>query len=144
MKFNWGHGIALFFSVFVLTLVYFVYRSTQFDNSLVATNYYALDLTYQEHYDRLVNNRNLQDDIYIQKTNSHLELVYPESVSAISGEIHLFNIVADKADRRIPIRAGESHRQIIETDGLPSGRWRIKVNWEGDGIPYYREETLML
>ena len=144
MKFNWGHGIALFFSIFVLTLGYFVWRSTQYDNSLVARDYYALDLNYQKHYNRLLNNRILSDDIEIRRVNSHLELVYPEGFQQISGEIHLFYVVADRADRRIPVHPGTGHRQVIETGDLPAGKWRVKVNWEGDGTPFYREEIIML
>lgn len=144
IQFNWGHGIALFFTIFVLTLGYFVWRSTQYDNSLVAADYYAQDLNYQQHYNRLVNNRQLADDIRIQSNGSQLELVYPEGFNTISGEIHLFYVVADKADRRIPVQPGNGHLQVIQTGGLPAGKWRVKVNWEGDGIPYYREETLIL
>ena len=144
MKFNWGHGIAVFFSIFVLTLVYFVYRSTQYDFSLVAKDYYAKDLNYQQHYDRLKNNQTLIEDIQIRRVEGQLEVLYPENFEKISGEIHLFYIATAKADQRISVSPGLEGRQLIDTQALPSGKWKVKIDWQGDGIPYYREETVLL
>ncbi len=35
MKFNWGTGIALFYSLFMITMIYMVYQSTQHNRNLV-------------------------------------------------------------------------------------------------------------
>ena len=78
MKINWGTGIAIFFSVFVLSLVYQVYRSTQYDHSLVSDQYYADDLRYQEHYDKLANAQSLEKDLQIRqpKPGETIEIAY--------------------------------------------------------------------
>ena len=70
MKINWGSGIAIFYSLFVITMVYAVVRSTQFDNSLVSDHYYADDLKYQERFDKLSNAQNLKEDLKIQAAES--------------------------------------------------------------------------
>jgi hypothetical protein len=44
MKFNWGTGIAIFYIIFVVSLVFQVFKSRQYDHSLVVDNYYEEDI----------------------------------------------------------------------------------------------------
>ena len=58
MKFNWGHGITLFYIVFVGTLVTVLIKSFGVDHSLVVDDYYAKDIAYQSQFDKSVNSLN--------------------------------------------------------------------------------------
>ncbi|MBK6949673.1 MAG: FixH family protein [Haliscomenobacter sp.] len=92
MKFNWGTGIALFYGTFVLIMVFAVIRSTKQDNSLVSDQYYADDLKYQEHYDKLVNAQSLERDLAVKNNPSlgQVELRFPSALGQVSGEVHFF------------------------------------------------------
>jgi nitrogen fixation protein FixH len=146
MKFNWGTGIAIFFSVFVLSLVYQVYRSTQYDHSLVSDQYYADDLRYQEHYNKLVNAQQLEEDLQIQPLadKATLELHFPKQVSALSGEIYFFCPSDQSSDFRLPVEPMGDGIQRIPTEELRRGLWKIKVDWTGDGKAYYKEQDIRL
>lgn len=144
MKFNWGTGIAIFFSIFVLSLVYQVYRSTQYDHSLVSDQYYADDIAYQEHYNKLVNSQKLDKDLEINKstTNSEVELHFPEAFDQVNGQVYFFCPSDKSSDFKLAIETGDSNIQRISTEGLRPGLWRIKVNWEAAGKAYYKETTI--
>ena len=54
-KFNWGHGIFVFYVVFVGAVVTALVASFGVDHSLVVDDYYAQDLAYQSQYDKTSN-----------------------------------------------------------------------------------------
>jgi hypothetical protein len=145
MKINWGTGIAIFFSIFVCSLVYFVYCTTKYDNSLVSDQYYADDLNYQQHYNKLVNAQLLEKDLEIRKTaqQQSVELRFPDEVAEeIGGEIYFFCPSHKGSDFRIAISTDDQNIQQIPTEGLRPGLWRVKVDWEAAGKNYYKETTI--
>ena len=144
MKFNWGTGITIFYSVFVLVLVFAVYRSTQYDHSLVSEHYYADDLAYQQHYNKLVNAQQLEEDLKIWNKiqKAEVELHFPAEFGEVSGEVYFFCPSDQRSDFRLPVQADDGHIQHIPTQGLRPGRWKVKVNWEAEGKEFYKEETI--
>ncbi len=146
MKWNWGTGIAVFYSFFVLVLVFAVYRSAQYDNSLVSDHYYADDLAYQQHYNKLVNAQQLKEDLAIRNNEQEgaVELQFPAEFDDVTGEVHFFCPSNEQHDFRLPVQAGAGHVQRISTQGLSPGRWKVKVNWAAGGREFYKEETIIL
>ena len=146
MKWNWGTGIAVFYSVFVLVLMFAVYRSTQYDNSLVSEHYYADDLAYQQHYNKLVNAQQLKEDLKIWNKiqKGEVELHFPAEFGQVGGEVYFFCPSDKQSDFRLPVQVDESRVQRIPTEGLRPGRWKVKVNWKADGKEFYKEETITL
>ncbi|MCO6487012.1 MAG: FixH family protein [Phaeodactylibacter sp.] len=146
MKFNWGTGIAVFYSFFVLVLVFAVYRSTQYDNSLVSDHYYADDLAYQQHYNKLVNAQQLEEDLKIWNKiqKREVELHFPAEFKEVAGEIYFFCPSDKQSDFRLPVQAGDDHVQRIPTEGLRPGRWKVKVNWKAGGKEFYKEESITI
>ena len=144
MKFNWGTGITIFYSVFVLVLVFAVYRSTQYDHSLVSEHYYADDLAYQQHYNKLANAQQLEEDLKIWNKiqKAEVELHFPAEFEEVSGEVYFFCPSDQQSDFRLPVQADAGHVQRIPTQGLRPGRWKVKVNWKAEGKEFYKEETI--
>jgi hypothetical protein len=147
MKFNWGTGIAIFYSVFVLAMVAAVIRSTQFDNSLVSDHYYADDLNYQQHYNKLVNSQSLEQDLEIAKNREKgmVELKFPGNLENISGEIHFFCPSGSRLDFKIPVQTDEKNQQLVPLQKLKKdGLWRVKVDWKADNTAYYKEVVITI
>ena len=146
MKINWGSGIAIFYTLFVITMVYAVVRSTQFDNSLVSDQYYADDLKYQERFDKLSNAQGLKQDLEIQTAESgtQVELFFPENLEHVHGEIHFFCPSDQGSDFKVNVAPNLKHRQVISTTGLKTGMWRVKVDWSDGSKAYYKEEVIQL
>ncbi|HMO39515.1 MAG TPA: FixH family protein [Saprospiraceae bacterium] len=143
MKFNWGTGIALFYTIFAAVLIFAVIKSTSYDNSLVSDQYYADDLKYQEHYVKLVNSKALTEDLKIVCGKTDVTLTFPEEVGAVQGEIVFFCPSDSKQDFTLPVRPDAERRQNVPIEGLKPGLWKVKVDWQANGKTYYKEETVV-
>lgn len=146
MKLNWGTGIALFYSLFVLVLVFAVFKSRNYDHSLVSNQYYADDLNYQQHYDKLMNAKMLEEDLMIwnKKQKGGVELQFPKELQGIGGEIHFFCPSDSKADFRMHIQPDSENVQFVPTEGLKKGLWKIKVDWTAESKAFYKEEVITI
>ena len=146
MKLNWGSGIAIFYSIFVLVLVFAVFKSRNYDHSLVSDQYYADDLKYQEHYDKLVNANLLEEDLKIwnKKQKGGIELQFPKELQNVGGEIHLFCPSDSKSDLRMTIQPDTENIQFVPTEGMRKGLWKVKVDWTAENKAYYKEEVITI
>lgn len=145
MKFSWGTGIAIFYGLFVLVLVAAVIKSTTYDNSLVSDHYYADDLKYQQHYEKLANSQALKQDLKILQDANVITLQFPAEVGAVSGDVTFFCPSASDEDFTLKVQTDAEKAQIIELrDGLKAGLWHVRVDWKSDGKSYYKEETIII
>ncbi|MEL6721330.1 MAG: FixH family protein [Bacteroidota bacterium] len=146
MKFNFGTGIAIFYTIFAATMVYFVFKSTQYDHSLVREDYYKGDLEYQQHYNKLYNTKMLDGEIVVQHQSDkkRLLLSFPEELEKINGNATFFRPSNSGQDIQVALATDENLRQSISTASLQSGRWKIKLDWTSNGKPYYKEIDLVL
>ncbi len=145
---NWGKGIFAFYAgfvVFILVLVLFV--SLQ-DISLVEDNYYDKDQTYQKQIERLRRTQELQQDISIEfaPISGVLSINYPEETltNKTEGTVKLYRPSNSYYDRVYKVDPDESAQQIIETDGLIPGLWRVKITWGKGEVEYYSQKTLFI
>ena len=138
MKFNWGHGITVFYIVFVGTLITVLWASFGVDHSLVVDDYYAKDIAYQSRFDKEVNA--LSSDYlnlnFDQKANT-LRLDFGNAKN-IAGKVHFYRPSNKALDFFIDLEKAET---IIPTAHLPRGKWKVKIDCIIDNVPYYQEET---
>lgn len=134
MKINWGTGIFLFYTFFATTLFYQVYKSTQYDHSLVVEDYYAKDLAYQSTFDKLENSMRLETPLQInyQKAINKVILSFPKNMTDLSGDILLYRASDKKSDLHLPIKVNSNNEMDIVMDGLQAGKWKIEVDWKGN------------
>jgi len=146
MKWNWGYGLAAFYTIFVGALVFQVWKSTQYDHALVSDHYYEDDINYQEHYDKLVNTRQLKTDLLILEDQDRqlVKLHFPATLGTPQGEVRFFCPSAGDQDVVVDVRTDDRGIQLVSTEDLKPGLWRVKVDWEAGGIPYYKEEVVQL
>ena len=145
MKINWGTGIAIFYISFMAAMLFMVYRSTFQNRDLVVDNYYQKDLEYQSHLNRVSNAKKLDVDLKITKEDGpFVSFSFPKEVKNIEGKI-LFYRSSDKGqDVRIGIKVDENNNFVFPTAKLKKGGWRVKVDWEGDNIPFYKEVNISI
>ena len=146
MKLHWGHGIAIFYSLFVAVLVFQVIRSTAYDNSLVSEAYYKDDINYQQHYDKLQNTLSVGDDFKVvaDKDAGFVELSFPSYHKDVSGVVYFFNPTSSGKDVKFPIKANAENVQRIPTAALSEGLWKLKVDWTASSKAYYSETAITL
>ena len=146
MNINWGLGIALFYLTFMVVLLFFVFKSTTYDNSLVMDNYYEQDLRYQEHYDKIVNTQNLEKGVVVnyKAKQQKIEIHFPPVMKDLNGTLHFFHPSTKNKDVTLALQANENGQMTILTDRFASGRWKIKLDWVSNQKAYFKEIELIL
>ena len=146
MKIGWGTGIALFYSIFVISLLLQLKKSRQYDHSLVTDTYYAEDLAYQQQYDKKANSQSLANRLKLDhlEKGKYVRLQFPNGFEQIDGTIHFFRPSSSHEDFEVGIDVDQSNRQIVETMTLSEGLWRIKVDWQAGESAFYDEISIVL
>lgn len=145
-KINWGTGIFLFYTFFATTLFYQVYRSTQYDHSLVVENYYEKDLAYQNTFDKLNNSQSLKNplQIHYDEILRLVEIEFPAEIKNIKGSVLFYRASDKKEDTLLPIQLATDNCMTIFVRSLKPGLWKIEIDWEGDNTPYLDREMIIV
>lgn len=146
MKFNWGHGIAVFFTAFVAFMIIMVLQSTQKDVELVRPDYYDQEVKYQQQIDKEQNVKGLESPVSVAWQDGELHLQFPPSIAqaGAKGEILLFRPSDAQLDTRLALKLDTAGRQVLNISGAKSGMWRVQIDWESNGKGYFVEEVMTI
>lgn len=146
MKINWGYRIAILYIGFVGLIAYFVTRSLNEKIDLVATDYYAQELKYQDKIESIQRNDELQQPTMIDYDGNGLSVVFPEELknSNIQGTIHLFRPSDNTKDIDVAIKPGTDLVQHISSSELMKGMYRVKVEYTAGGKSYFTEKQVVI
>lgn len=140
-KFNWGHGIALFYTIFAAVLFTALFKSFGIDHSLVQKDYYQKDLAYENHMEKSRNA--LQNSIVELRKDGktqNLEVIFKHSED-LAGEIHFYRPSNQNLDFKVPIH---QFKNTFPLSDLEPGKWIVKIDWKQDEKYYYKEEVILL
>lgn len=144
MKINWGWGIGIFYSLFVISLLAVVYMTTFYKPDMVSDDYYRDEQVFQEQIDKSINTRNLLTQPTIQKDGNNLVLTFSEELENSTGKIIFFRPSNEKLDFELELTLNTDYKQVIPLDKIEKGKWKIKVNWKKDSTEYYLEKDMFL
>ncbi len=143
---NWGRSIILAFVLFGLFLTLLAVKSFRSDISLVSNDYYQQELAYQNRIDKLENEQNLEESVVIKlnKEAGLLVVKFPESFSRVKGTVVLYRPADAAQDRQWIIDLDHNNLQSFPLQDCASGLWKLKLDWEVQGLAYYKEQTVYL
>lgn len=147
MKINWGIGITIAIVLFTIISLCFVYFAFNQDVNLVRDDYYEAEISYNERMETINRTKALKDGLHISISNKYIQLKFPSSLSLsskIDGNITLYRPSNRYKDINLPIMLDSKFTQIIKTDDLLSGLWKIQVEWTAGSLAYFNEEILMV
>lgn len=137
-KLNWGHKIAMVYTTFALgTMAVVGYSFTQ-KVELVSEDNYEQGVKYEEHILRVKNAQQLQSAVQCTVDDNHITINFPLTPSG--GEILLYNTQHSNLDATIPVST-KGLQQVVSTQQLAAGKWRVKINWTSAGKEYYAEHN---
>jgi hypothetical protein len=145
-RINWGTGILIGITIFVvLSVTMTVIFMTQ-DVSLVSDHYYEKSLTYQDEIDKQSRTKSLDEQVQINFDGNAISILFPNeySIKNKSGEIYFYRPSNSSLDFRLPLQVSADGSQIISVKKLEKGLWRLKLNWEMDGNLYYNESAIVI
>lgn len=136
MKWNWGWGVAVLYGSFVLLIGVMVLISAMQDVDLVAPDYYARELRFEETIQKTKRAAVVPIDWTL--SDRMIVLTFPEPVS--SGTIHVYRPSDSRLDFHLPIRTGEGVQQVVSLQDKPPGVWKLMADWSVGGKTFYEEK----
>lgn len=144
---NWGKGLFLVITLFVIGTLSVVSYLISLDFFLVTNNHYEEGVDYQE----TINSKNraeaLEDPILVvfNEESESFNIVFPETlIGNVQGTVNLYRPSDSSKDQRIPLRVNTTGKQEIPAGNLDKGKWVLKIEWEKDGLTYLNEKTLVI
>ncbi len=84
IKWHWGFGITVVYSVFVLLVIGFLFFSFGMKTDLVEDEYYEKSLKYDEVIEKKLRSERLGSEINVQYINGALVVTYPNEIGRAS------------------------------------------------------------
>lgn len=143
MKLHWGHYIAIFFTCFVVFMLFLVYKTFDINTELVTEDYYTKEIAYQSKIDKQTNTINYDANVEVVQSKDTVLFLFPSKFqdSLIKGSINIYRPSDLKKDLIIPISVKDS-RQFLFKNQLSKGRYIIYVDWKVDTLLFYTEKTI--
>ncbi len=146
MKLNWGTGIFIFYTVFAGSLIFQVFQSTHYDNSLVVDNYYEEDLNYQAQYERKENAAALAEPVVVswEAERQGILVQFPAEITDIGGTLVLYRPSTQSLDQEFQVTVDEINQMFLPTQDILPGRWSVRISWEDANKEYFSEANLYI
>jgi len=148
MKFNFGTGLVLVFSLWACGILYLVYKSSQQNIDLVATDYYNKEIAFQSQIDKEKNVTELSAPVQVNFDNNGnaVSIQFPNDFSSktISGNIHFFRPDDASKDFDVKISTDAALNQKISAAKMKKGLWRAQMDWSCNGKSFYEEKDFLV
>ena len=141
---NWGKSIVLAFVLFAAFIAMLVAICIRQDVSLVANEYYAEELAYQQQIDRISNTNKLKEPPKITLDGSVLSVSFNDLPEVEKGQLQLFRPSDPALDTQFELRPGHDSFQRFSTKGLKKGMYRARLQWRMQGKEFFLEQTIYL
>lgn len=127
----------------ILTLVFVSMNNKE---ELVAKDYYAQELKYQEKIDAINNTNLLRETLMHNVSDDNITLTMPTSLLTkdLSGEIYFFCPSNSTKDLKIKMAFDKNGNQIISKNKLQKGIYTMKLEWKSSGNNYFKEEVITI
>lgn len=146
---NWGYKVILILTCFVGLIVSLVVICiNQKDIFLVSKNYYEKEIMYQDQIDLVTNTMELREKpgIRYNQESQNVVVSFPSNFQkeGIIGTIFFYRPSDATMDFSHPIRLLEQGQQVISTQSLKQGLWKIEIAWTLENESYFLEERLVV
>jgi len=142
---NWGYKILTVYIVFVIGMIFMVFKSSVQNQDLVTTDYYEKELKYQQIIDETNRANALSADIKYELNGNEIILSFPAEMKDKNINAHvLLYCIADKTkDTEQDLSTGNAQLHI-PVPAKNKGSHQLKINWVADRTSYYNELKLMI
>jgi len=141
----WPYGITIFLALFLVTMIALVIVISRQRYDLVAPDYFAQEIRYQDQIEREVRTAALPEALRIDQARAGQPVVIavPASLRAgLSGQVRLVRPADASQDRQVALRPDTEGRQELALPREVAGRWQVQVRWEHGGQEYYTERQV--
>ncbi len=134
MKLNWGHGIAIFLVIFVVTtvsVVTLIITDDTYNHELVSEHYYEDELKYQDEIDKENNAAKLETRLIYRTSKDGVLLTFPSDFAydKVSGEIKMVRPSKKILDFTMPVKLDDKFQMLIPSEKAIQGIWLMQIDW---------------
>ena len=131
IKLHWGHGIIIFFIIFLASVAIRVYISSNQNFDLVSSDYYPKEIEYQKQINKINNTTAFKDQIkVIQRTDSFIiDLPKAISVSIKTGSITFYRPSNKTLDKKFVLKADTMTTRSFSKDNFVKGKYLVQLEW---------------
>ena len=142
---NWGTKILIIYIVFVMGIVFMVFKSSVQNTDLVTTDYYAKELRYQEKIDEAGRTAALSAPLEYNIKDNALTIVFPKDFAGkqIAGEAVLYCPSDEKKDLKKNFSVKDEPLQMEIPSGS-TGLYELHISWQDGGVTYYFEKKIVI
>jgi hypothetical protein len=141
---SWGLKITIVYIAFVSLIVSMVIISSSNKSELVAKDYYAQELAYQEKIDAISNEKALSSSINYEINDEYLiiSMKPSEIMSDFKGEVFLFRASDASKDLRLDMKFNSKGCFLINKKQLTKGVYKMCISWSSKSNNYYKENLI--
>jgi nitrogen fixation protein FixH len=146
MKWNWGVGITVTIIVFTIISLLFIYFAFNQDINLVRDDYYEAEVQFNEKLETIKRTKKLSEELKIKLIPNNISIQFPNEIEEeeITGTIFLYRPSDGKLDFDLPIEIDTLKKQLIPTNKMIAGQWKIQIEWSADTNKYFNNKILMV
>jgi len=143
MKMNWGTGLAIWLTIFVIAIMTFVTFAFNQDVNLVNKEYYQKGVHYDDVRKERERGKTQEEYFTINQEGENVSLTfdkdYFESIEILDVQFYR------PSDRRKDLHLQfETNVLNVSKSQLIKGRYQLNVSWEKDGKEYMLEKYFFL
>lgn len=147
-KFNWGTGIVLAVTIFIIATLSVVSYLISLDYYLVSNNHYEEGVNYQETIDNKTRAQNLENPVVVlfDESSTSIKIIFPDEArrELLSGNITFYRPNNPELDKKYKLNLDGDGLQTIPVGEFEKGRWKLSVEWESDSLTYLEEKNIFI
>ncbi len=142
---NWGKGIAIFLTVFVLFILGLIYMTTQSTFDLEAEDYYAQEIAYQGRIDALSAGSEYSDNLHVQNEDEYIQVRLDEHMAKgfENGKISFYRANDSSLDRAYDLVLKEGIAQFAKS-AFVKGHYEVRISWKVNGVAHALVQKLLV
>jgi len=142
----WPIGIVLTLLLFFAGTIGLVVMACNQMSDLVSPNYYEDEVRFQKQMDRVerVSRLEAKARVTYNAAARQIRIALPAGHAGAQGSVQLYRPSAAGLDRQWDLRIDANGVQCIDTTGLRTGLWKVRVNWTVGGSDYFLDQKVVV
>jgi hypothetical protein len=142
---NWGYKILVVYGLFVVGILFMVFKSSNQKMDLVTSDYYGKELKYQQIIDQTKRVNALSDTIRYEIKGNDLMVFFPKDFAGkqISGNVELYYPADENKDLKKDFSLMDTSF-IMGISAANKGLHELHITWKADGKDYYFEKKIII
>lgn len=145
LKMNWGTGIIIAYSIFIVLILVAVFKAVNQKIELVTPDYYAQEIDYQNKLDKKENAGTLDVPVTVIQNERNVVITFPkEATGPLSGKVIFYRASNSADDVALNLKTDESGQMVVPVSRLKKGSYSVLIDWAAGTKKYYSKVSLFV